>query len=166
MREHQIELLRKFSEILKGKYLCHSILKWIVEPVATGCFWCQEYKWIQKLIRQANEGKVHQGLLNMVDWLQTGFSSGGPWNRGSQKLQEHKQGKHHPVHTLLLYSFPEYLLLTTIKGEPIVWFSTAAHLLGGGAVLWGLFRWNLLPGVKNLFKRQPWQNTACWPKCF
>lgn len=47
--------------------------------MATGCFGCQEYKWIQKVIKQANGGKLHQGLLNMVVWLQTSsFSSGGP----------------------------------------------------------------------------------------
>lgn len=66
MKEHQIELQRKFSEMLKGNTFFHSALKWIVEPVATECFGCQEYKWIHKMIKQANGGKLHQGLLNMV----------------------------------------------------------------------------------------------------
>lgn len=32
------------------------------------------------------------------------------------------------MHTLFLHSFPEHLLLATIKGKPLVWFSTAALL--------------------------------------
>lgn len=69
MREHKKEL-RKTIWNTQRKYLCHLILKWIVEPMSTGCFGCQEYKLIQKLIRQTNRGKLHQGLLNMVVWLQ------------------------------------------------------------------------------------------------
>lgn len=63
-------MTKKIFSNTQRKYLCHSILKWIVEPVATGCFGCQEYKWVQKLIRQGNGGNLHRGLLNMVVWLQ------------------------------------------------------------------------------------------------
>lgn len=65
MREHQRNLQKKIFSNAQRKYLCHSILKWIAEPVAIACFGCQEYKWLPKLIRQGNGGKLHQGLLNM-----------------------------------------------------------------------------------------------------